>query len=111
MRSKADINSECPVGTTVQLIGNKWKLLIIRNLLAKPQRFTELRHSLNGISPKVLTESLRAMEANGIVHRAEPGTPPRSITYSLTPLGESLRPILHAMEQWGKHYQNQHPTP
>lgn len=94
----------CPVATTVQLIGSKWKLLILRNLLARPWRFNELRKSLEGISQKVLTGSLRSMEEDGLVTRTVyPEVPPR-VEYSLSPLGESMRPIIQAMEQWGAQY-------
>lgn len=94
----------CPVATTVQLIGSKWKLLILRNLLARPWRFNELRKSLEGISQKVLTDSLRSMEEDGLVTRTVyPEVPPR-VEYSLSPLGESMRPIIQAMEAWGKAY-------
>ena len=94
----------CPVATTVQLIGSKWKLLILRNLLARPWRFNELRKSLEGISQKVLTDSLRSMEEDGLVTRTVyPEVPPR-VEYSLSPLGESMRPIIQAMEQWGAQY-------
>ena len=78
---------DCPVATTVQLIGNKWKLLIIRNLLARPWRFNEMLHSIPGISQKVLTE-----------------VPPR-VEYALSELGDSMRPIIQAMEAWGVNYQ------
>ena len=95
---------ECPVATTVQLIGNKWKLLIMRNLMARPWRFNELQRDLEGISQKVLTENLRAMESDGIVVRvAYPETPPR-VEYSLSLMGESMRPIISAMETWGTEY-------
>lgn len=94
----------CPVATTVQLIGSKWKLLILRNLLARPWRFNELRKSLEGISQKVLTDSLRSMEEDGLVTRTVyPEVPPR-VEYSVSPLGESMRPIIQAMEQWGAQY-------
>ena len=94
----------CPVATTVQLIGSKWKLLILRNLLVRPWRFNELRKSLEGISQKVLTDSLRSMEEDGLVTRTVyPEVPPR-VEYSLSPLGESMRPIIQAMEQWGAQY-------
>lgn len=94
----------CPVATTVQLIGSKWKLLILRNLLARPWRFNELRKSLEGIRQKVLTDSLRSMEEDGPVTRTVyPEVPPR-VEYSLSPLGESMRPIIQAMEQWGAQY-------
>ena len=96
---------DCPVATTVQLIGNKWKLLILRNLLTRPWRFNELRKSLDGISQKVLTESLRAMESNGIIVRTVYAEVPPRVEYSLSALGETLRPILDAMQAWGQEYQ------
>lgn len=102
---KKDELPVCPVATTVQLIGSKWKLLIIQNLLERPWRFKELQKSLEGISQKVLTDSLRSMEADGIVLRTVyPEVPPK-VEYSLSPLGESLRPILDYMGQWGTQYQ------
>lgn len=94
----------CPVATTVALIGSKWKLLIIRNLLARPWRFNELKKDLEGISQKVLTDSLRSMEADGIITRTVyPEVPPR-VEYSLTELGKSLKPILDSMWAWGEAY-------
>lgn len=94
----------CPVATTVALIGSKWKLLIIRNLLARPWRFNELKKDLVGISQKVLTDSLRSMEADGIITRTVyPEVPPR-VEYSLTELGKSLKPILDSMRAWGEAY-------
>lgn len=94
----------CPVATTVQLIGSKWKLLILRNLLVRPWRFNELKKDLEGISQKVLTDSLRSMEEDGLVNRTVfPEVPPR-VEYVLSELGESMRPIIQAMEQWGKEY-------
>ncbi len=95
---------DCPVATTVQLIGNKWKLLILRNLLARPWRFNELRKSLDGISQKVLTESLRSMESDGIIVRTVYAEVPPRVEYSLSELGETLRPILDAMQAWGMEY-------
>ena len=95
---------ECPVATTVQIIGSKWKLLILRNLLARPWRFNELKRSLEGVSQKVLTDALRTLEADGIVIRTVyPEVPPR-VEYALTELGETLRPILKTMERWGMDY-------
>ena len=97
----------CPVATTVQMVGSKWKLLILRNLLARPWRFNELRKNLEGISQKVLTDSLRSMEGDGIITRTVyPEAPPR-VEYSLSELGESMRPIIKAMEQWGIDYKAQ----
>ena len=95
---------DCPVATTVQLIGNKWKLLIMRNLLSRPWRFNELRKSLDGISQKVLTESLRSMENDGIIIRTVYAEVPPRVEYSLSELGETLHPILDAMQAWGQEY-------
>ena len=94
----------CPVATTVQMIGSKWKLLIMRNLLQRPWRFNELKKDLEGISQKVLTDSLRSMEADGIITRTVyPEVPPR-VEYALSELGESMRPIIKSMEAWGLDY-------
>ena len=110
MRSKEDILPECPVATTVLMIGSKWKLLIMRNLLARPWRFNELQKSIDGISQKALTEALRSMEADGIVSRTVyPEVPPR-VEYALTELGESMRPIIKSMESWGMAYKEQMQT-
>ncbi len=110
MRSKEDILPECPVATTVLMIGSKWKLLILRNLLTRPWRFNELQKSIDGISQKALTEALRSMEADGIVIRTVyPEVPPR-VEYALTELGESMRPIIKSMESWGMAYQGQMQT-
>ena len=103
MKTKDELPA-CPVATTVQLIGSKWKLLILRNLLQRPWRFNELRKNLEGISQKVLTDSLRSMEDDGIITRTVyPEVPPR-VEYALSELGESMRPIIKAMEQWGITY-------
>lgn len=104
MRTKAELLPDCPVATTVALIGSKWKLLIMRNLLARPWRFNELQKNLNGISQKVLTDSLRSMEADGIIIRTVYAEVPPRVEYSLSELGESMRPIIGAMEAWGKSY-------
>lgn len=103
MKTKDEL-PECPVATTVSLIGSKWKLLIMRNLLARPWRFNELQKNLEGISQKVLTDSLRSMEADGIITRTVyPEVPPR-VEYALSEIGESMRPIIKSMEQWGTEY-------
>ena len=105
MRTKEEMPA-CPVATTVSLIGSKWKLLIMRNLLARPWRFNELRKDLDGISQKVLTDSLRSMETDGLVVRTVfPEVPPR-VEYSLSPLGESMQPIIKSMESWGLAYKS-----
>ena len=103
MKTKDEL-PDCPVATTVSLIGSKWKLLIMRNLLVRPWRFNELQKSLDGISQKVLTDSLRSMEADGIITRTVyPEVPPR-VEYALSELGESMRPIIKSMEAWGNNY-------
>lgn len=95
---------ECPVATTVQLIGSKWKLLILRNLLQRPWRFNELKKSLEGISQKVLTDSLRSMEDDGLITRTVYAEVPPRVEYALSDLGETMRPILDAMQKWGEDY-------
>lgn len=98
---------ECPVATTVQLIGNKWKLLIIRNLVYnKKQRFTDFLKTIPAISKKVLTDNLRALEEDGIIAREVFAEVPPRVEYSLTMLGLSLQPILNAMSEWGEEYKN-----
>ena len=105
MKTKEEL-PECPVATTVQLIGSKWKLLILRNLLVRPWRFNELRKGLDGISQKVLTDSLRSMEEDGIITRTVyPEVPPR-VEYALSELGESMRPIIKSMEDFGNYYKS-----
>ncbi len=94
----------CPVATTVQLIGSKWKLLILRNLLHRPWRFNELKKDLAGISQKVLTDSLRSMEADGLIVRTVYPEVPLRVEYGLSELGEAMRPIIASMEAWGKTY-------
>lgn len=105
MKTKDEL-PECPVATTVAIIGSKWKLLIIRNLLTRPWRFNELKKDLDGISQKVLTDSLRALEEDGIITRTVyPEVPPR-VEYALSELGQSMRPILNAMQEWGTAYKS-----
>lgn len=94
----------CPVELTVGLIGDKWKILIIRDLLTGTKRFGELKKSLNNITQKVLTNKLREMEASGLIKRkVYPEVPPR-VEYSLTTTGLSLKPILDSMVIWGNNY-------
>ena len=102
MKTKDEL-PECPVATTVQIIGSKWKLLIIRNLFTRSFRFGELRRDL-GVSQKVLTDSLRQLEADGIITRTVLSESPPKVEYALSELGQSLRPILDTMERWGKDY-------
>ena len=97
----------CPVETTLTMISDKWKVLILRDLLTGTKRFGELKKSLTGVSQKVLTSQLWEMEENGLVERkAYPEVPPR-VEYSLTPLGRSLQPIMDAMRVWGEQYKQQ----
>lgn len=94
----------CPVETTLSLIGDKWKVLILRDLMPGTKRFGELKKSIGSVSQKVLTAQLRDMESNGLVTRTVyPEVPPR-VEYSLTALGRSLKPILDAMWNWGESY-------
>ncbi|OUN33562.1 winged helix-turn-helix transcriptional regulator [Lachnoclostridium sp. An76] len=94
----------CPVETTLMLIGDKWKVLILRDLLPGTKRFGELKKSIGNVSQKVLTAQLRDMESNGLVNRkVYPEVPPR-VEYSLTELGQSLKPILDAMWDWGEEF-------
>jgi DNA-binding HxlR family transcriptional regulator len=94
----------CPVATTVGLIGNKWKLLILRDVLTGPKRTSELLKSLEGISQKVLTENLRAMEEDGLLTRTAFAEVPPRVEYGLSNLGESMRPIFKQLEEWGLEY-------
>lgn len=94
----------CPVETTLMLIGNKWKVLIIRDLLTGTKRFGELKKSIGKVSQKVLTTQLRDMEEDGLISRKIYTEVPPRVEYSLTELGKSLQPILNAMLQWGTEY-------
>ena len=94
----------CPVEITMGLIGDKWKVLIIRDLLTGTKRFGELKKSLNGITQKVLTNNLRQMEASGLVNRKVYAEVPPRVEYSLTETGWSLKPILDSMVVWGNSY-------
>ncbi|WP_283169608.1 winged helix-turn-helix transcriptional regulator [Curtanaerobium respiraculi] len=95
----------CPVHTTANLIGSKWKLLIMRDLLGGTKRFGELKRSVEGISQKVLTSNLREMEKDGLMVRRVYSEMPPHVEYLLTSTGESLRPIIDAMSKWGEWYQ------
>lgn len=94
----------CPVETTLTLIGDKWKVLILRDLLPGTKRFGELKKSIGSVSQKVLTAQLRAMEENRLVHREVYAKVPPRVEYSLTELGKSLKPILDSMWAWGEAY-------
>lgn len=97
----------CPVAATINLIGNKWKLFIIRDLLSGTKRFGELRKSIAPISQKVLTQNLREMEQDGLIQRQVFAEVPPKVEYTLNTLGTSLKPIILAMAAWGTKYQQQ----
>ena len=94
----------CPVETTLTLIGDKWKVLILRDLMPGTKRFGELKKSVGNVSQKVLTAQLRAMEESGLVHREVYAEVPPRVEYSLTELGKSLSPVLDSMQAWGEGY-------
>ena len=94
----------CPVETTLTLIGDKWKVLILRDLLSGTKRFGELKKSIGSVSQKVLTAQLRAMEDSGLLTRTVYAEVPPRVEYTLTELGRSLQPILDAMWNWGEEY-------
>lgn len=94
----------CPVETTLTLIGDKWKVLILRDLLTGTKRFGELKKSVGNVSQKVLTAQLRAMEESGLLTRTVYAEVPPRVEYTLTELGQSLKPILDSMWNWGQEY-------
>ena len=94
----------CPVATAVSLIGGKWKLLIIRNLKERPWRFNELQRDIEGISQKVLTDSLRQMIDDGLVYRHDYQEIPPKVEYSLSPIGLQFKDVLKALQVWGEEY-------
>ena len=94
----------CPVETTLTLIGDKWRVLILRDLLTGTKRFGELKKSIGNVSQKVLTAQLRAMEDSGLLTRKVYAEVPPKVEYTLTELGESLKPILDSMWNWGEEY-------
>ena len=106
MNEKTKELPACPVETTLTLIGDKWKVLILRDLMLGTKRFGELKKSIGTVSQKVLTAQLRDMEANGLVRREVYAEVPPRVEYSLTELGQSLKPILDAIWNWGEEYKN-----
>lgn len=106
MQQKKELPA-CPVETTLMLIGDKWKVLILRDLMPGTKRFGELKRSIGSVSQKVLTAQLRAMEEKGLVARKVYAEVPPRVEYSLTELGKSLQPILDAMRTWGENYKTQ----
>mgnify|MGYP002619771382 FL=1 len=103
MKTKQELPA-CPVATAVALIGGKWKLLIIRNLRNRAWRFNELQRDLDGISQKVLTDSLRQMIEDGLVYRKDYKQNPPKVEYGLTELGKELLPIIDALSDFGVYY-------
>ena len=97
----------CPVETTLTLISDKWKVLILRDLMSGTKRFGELRKSIGHVTQKVLTAQLRQMEESGLLTRKVYAEVPPRVEYSLTELGYSLKPILDAMWNWGTEYKKQ----
>ena len=97
----------CPVETTLSLIGDKWKVLVLRDLMGGTKRFGELKKSIGSVSQKVLTAQLRAMEQQGLLTRKVYAEVPPRVEYTLTPLGYSLSPVLDAMRDWGTRYKAQ----
>jgi DNA-binding HxlR family transcriptional regulator len=106
MKAEAENSNRltCEVETTLKVIGGRWKVLIIRELMLRVKRFGELQRALPGITQKMLTQQLREMEEDGIIHRQVYAQIPPKVEYSLTPLGESLKPILYAMHDWAVKY-------
>ena len=103
MKRKSNL-PECPVATAVELIGGKWKLLIIRNLRVRPWRFNELQRDLDGISQKVLTDSLRQLIDDGLVYRHDFKQMPPKVEYGLTDLGKKLLPVMDSLADFGDFY-------
>lgn len=99
--------TECPVEYTASLIGNKWKIIILRELLSGTKRYNELTRNVVGISPKVLTENLRELEADGIISRKIYPVVPPKVEYSLTEKGEDLKNVVESMRQFGLKYKEQ----
>ncbi len=95
----------CPVATTLMLIGNKWKIFILQRLMERPWRFNELQKDIPGISQRVLTDNLRAMENDGIIIRTVYPEVPVRVEYALSRLGDTMRPIIDSMSRWGAMYQ------
>lgn len=94
----------CPVEVTLELIGSKWTILIVRELLSGTKRFGELGANINGISSKMLTQQLKTMQQNGLINRKSYASIPPKVEYSLTPLGKSLAPVLSVLDEWGSGY-------
>ncbi len=96
----------CPVATTLTLIGNKWKIFIVQRLIERPWRFNELQKYIPGISQRILTDNLRSMEEDGIVTRTVYPEVPVRVEYALSELGDTMRPIIDSLFDWGTMYQS-----
>ncbi|KGB50752.1 MarR family transcriptional regulator [Leuconostoc mesenteroides P45] len=108
-RKLLEQNGICPVATTIDLLSSKWKVLIIRDLLPGTKRFSELKNSVAGISQKMLTQSLREMEEDGLVVRQVFAVVPLKVEYSLSTLGQSMHPVIDSMADWGSFYLDENP--
>jgi DNA-binding HxlR family transcriptional regulator len=111
MSQRTKQKCEDPVVITISLIDSKWKLLILRSLHERPWRFNELKNNLYGISQKVLTDSLRSLEADGLIVRTVYSETPLWVEYALSEMGNSLWSVLMEMEQWGIQYEQTHKCP
>lgn len=109
-RKELEQNGICPVATTISLLSSKWKVLIIRDLLNGTMRYSGLKKSVVGISQKMLTQSLREMESDGLITRKIFPVIPPKVEYSLSPLGQSMRPIIEEMANWGSEYLDKNPS-
>ena len=98
------MSEECPVSITLNILNGKWKLLIIKELLTGKKRFSELKKSIPEVTQKMLTKQLRELEYYGLIERKIYPEIPQKVEYSLTPLGESLKPVLDVLHQWGEEY-------
>ncbi len=105
MKTKDELPA-CPVATAVALVGGKWKLLILRNLRSRPWRFNELQRDLEGVSQKVLTDSLRQMIDDGLAYRLDYQEVPPRVEYGLTGLGREMLPIIDALASFGNYYKS-----
>jgi DNA-binding HxlR family transcriptional regulator len=105
MEKEKAARRECPVETAMLLIGNKWKIFVLRELLGDTRRFSELQRAITGISQKVLTQNLRAMEKDGLIARKVFAEVPPRVEYTLSDLGRTLKPVIMALMRWGMQYQ------
>ena len=98
----------CPVETAIEIIGGRWKVLILQELFGGTRRFSELHRSLSGVSHRTLTQQLRELESHGIVRRKVHRQVPPKVEYSLTPVGETLKPVINVMHEWAEGYTKKH---